>query len=77
MHGGRSSNGIYCGSFYVNANDTAGYAYWDYGAVLSLLHIMFVVAVILVMVTDVGYLMYYVFLRMELFGQLVLLYHLN
>ena len=29
------------------------------------------------MVTDVGYLMYYVFLQMELFGLLVLLYHLT
>lgn len=29
------------------------------------------------MVTDVGYLMYYVFLQMELFGQLVLLYHMT
>ena len=29
------------------------------------------------MVTDVGYLMYYVFLLMELFGLLVLLYHMT
>lgn len=35
LHGGDSSNGIYCGSFYVHAYRDASYIYFGVGAALS------------------------------------------
>ena len=55
MRGGRSNRGTYCGVFYVTADYAASYAYWDYGAALSLLHIILFVVVDLYMVIVVDH----------------------
>jgi hypothetical protein len=72
--GGCSNNGSYCGVFYV-LTTSFSWDHWDFGAVLSQVHIMLNVAVFLEIKLSVVLLMFLllIFILM-LSGVLVLLY---